>query len=120
MELLIQVLAEIGLQLLFEATVDGLTGRMKIDRSVGRFLLLTGLGVFSGLMSLLAFPQHFISRPLLRYGSLGLTPLLIGWLMAQIGRWRETRGRERSPLERFWAGWGFAFAFGLMRVTFAR
>ena len=46
--------------------------------------------------------------------------LVAGWAMSAFGKWQEKQGGVRASLERFWNGFAFALAMGLVRFFFAR
>ena len=121
MELFIQLLAELLLQLIFEGIFD-VTVRKQVSKEPAllRFVIFTVLGAVGGLVSLLVFRHHLVAAPWLRYLALLIIPVAIGLLMTKIGRVRRGRGGGDYSLEHFFASWGFAFAFGLMRTAFAQ
>lgn len=121
MEFFIQLLAELLLQLMFEGVAD-LTFRKWLSEEPGllRFAIFTALGTISGLLSLLFFRHHLVVDFTLRLLALFIIPVLVAFLMAKIGRMRRKRGGADHSLEHFFASWGFAFAFGLMRTAFAQ
>lgn len=119
MEFLFQFIFEILLQIVVEGIFSVAMGRIAANRPVIRAVLFLVLGAIAGGLSLLLFPSHIISLPLLRYAAVILVPVIIGYVMAEIGNRREKRGQEPRGLEHFVSGWGFAFAFGAVRVLCA-
>ena len=120
MEFIFQLLFEFFAQLLLEGIVDVACGRAGETRPTLRFFLFLLLGTIIGFFSLLVTSAHVITLPTLRYTAAIVVPVLIGLLMAWIGRLRARRGSPPNSLEHFSASWAFAFAFGAVRVVFAR
>lgn len=118
MEILVELLLEVGLQVFFELLGDAGVRTFKKDRLGNPYLAFFGymlLGVLFGALSLLVFDSSFISDESLRVFNLIITPVLVGALMAWIGKLMAKRGKGRIRLEKFLYGWVFAFSFALMR-----
>jgi hypothetical protein len=56
----------------------------------------------------------------LRVVNLVVTPLVVGSLMAVLGRWRAHRGESVLRIDRFAYGYLFALALALVRFWFAK
>ncbi|MCC7037232.1 MAG: hypothetical protein IT560_07970 [Alphaproteobacteria bacterium] len=76
-------------------------------------------GALMGAGSLIFFPQSFIHSESLRIANLILTPLLLGALMALIGRKRLANGEETVPLDKFSNAALFALGMAGVRFFFA-
>jgi len=124
-EFLFEILAELLLQIAFEALAElGFhslkntlqTPRNPILSTVGFFLW----GLLAGGISLWPFPASFINGATPRILNLAITPVAAGLLMMGIGQLRIRRGDDRMGLDRF--GYAFVFAFGmaLVRYHFAK
>lgn len=120
MEFLFQFIFEILLQIVFEGIFDIAFGRIAADRPVLRVVMFLAVGAIAGALSLLMIANHIIASRGLRYVAAVLVPIAIGNLMAIIGGHREKRGKEPRSLEHFFSGWAFAFAFGAVRVAYAK
>lgn len=113
-EILLQFLFELLLQgvfeLLAEAGFHGLAAPFSKERSAWATAIgHTIWGLIAGGVSLYLFPDAFLRAPGLRLANLAVTPAIAGLVMAQIGRWRDRRGDDILPLDRF----GYAFLFAL-------
>jgi len=120
-EFLFEILAELLLQILFEALAElGLhsikdtfrTQRDPFFSTIGFFLW----GLLAGGISLWPFPASFVHSAPLRLANLAVTPIAAGFLMLGIGQLRIRRGDERVGLDRF--GYAFVFAFGMALVRY--
>ena len=134
MEILLELIGELVIQLVIELLADGgchLIGRTKkrkqrkVAGPVGRAapVALAGrhllLGAICGALSLLLFRESFIGSGPFKVINLVITPVVAGYLMALIGRWRTRRGKQTLPLEQFLSGFAFAFALALVRFIWA-
>jgi hypothetical protein len=119
-EFIFQFIFELLLQVVVEGVFSIALGRVAADRPVVRVVLFLALGTVAGGVSLLIFPNHLISHRSLRYAGIVLAPIVVGYVMAQIGRVRANRGKEPRGLEHFVSGWGFAFTFGAVRILCAQ
>lgn len=128
MELLViffEFFAEIVLQLIFELGGDVLSNSYMRRRKqpAPNWAVVAGaaiLGALAGWLSLLVFPRSYLADPTLRLANLAVAPLVIGGIMALIGRRRLKKGEEPSQLERFFGGALFAFAMAGVRFLFAK
>jgi len=120
-EALLQFCGEILLQMLFELLVelgchkisDGLKQPKQPILSVVGF---TVLGLLSGGISLLIFPNSAIHEPIFRRLNLVVTPAIVGLIMATIGKARVNKGQNLVRLDRF--GYAFVFAFFMALIRF--
>lgn len=124
---LLQVVAELGLQLLLEILVElGMHSRSLNTvparkqsnpwvAGLGYFLL----GALVGMASLWPFPATFIDSEGGRVINLLITPVVAGLIMGALGAWRLRRGQELIRIDRFAYGYVFALGMGLMRFQFA-
>ena len=85
---------------------------------VAAFLWLA-LGAVTDGGSLIFFPHSFIHSEGLRIANLILTPLMLGAIMALIGRKRLANGEETIPLDKFSNAALFAFGMAGVRFFFA-
>ncbi len=113
---LLQALAEIALQIIFELFVE--LGLRSVHAVVWRPKplnpVLAGigyaiLGAAAGGVSLAVFPHSFIGTPWMRVANLLVAPLAAGAVMAAFGAWRQRNDQQLIRLNRF--GYGFLFAF---------
>jgi hypothetical protein len=119
-EFIFQLLFEFLLQFLFEGAFDVMFGKVNVNRPLRRFFMFLFVGAVAGAVSLAFVREHFITHGPLRYTAVLIVPVVIGFLMAQIGKLKRKRGAEPNSLEYFFSSWGFAFAFGAIRVAFAK
>ena len=124
-ELVLQFLFEVLLQgvfeLLAEAGFHAVSAPLSKQRpawvkAIGQSIL----GLIAGGISLYFFPEAFLRAPGLRLANLVVTPLIAGLAMAQIGRWRDRRGDDVLPLDRFGYAFLFALAMALTRYIWAK
>jgi hypothetical protein len=119
MELIFEFIAQLVFELIAELLTDRTFRHSAAGRSWGRFLLYFVIGGVLGGLSLLILPQHLIAQPGLRVLALISHPILLGGIMAYLGKRRARRADDAYGLEAFWPAWGFAFCFGLVRMVFA-
>lgn len=77
------------------------------------------LGALMGGGSLIFFPHSFIHSEGLRIANLIVTPLVLGALMALLGRKRLANGEEIVPLDKFSNAALFALGMAGVRFFFA-
>ncbi|MDI1227086.1 MAG: hypothetical protein PSY14_05325 [bacterium] len=82
-------------------------------------ILWLGCGAVMGAGSLVFFPHSFIHSESLRIANLIVTPLVLGAVMALLGRRRLDNGEEIVPLDKFGNAALFAFGMALVRFLFA-
>ena len=127
MEFLFEILFEVVLQLFGELLAElgcRAVGEVFEQRKF-RNPWLAGLGslllgAVAGALSLFLFHHHFIKTTPLRTVNLLFAPLVAGWLMWSIGRWRIQREKSTIRLESFWHGFVFALGMGLVRYCFCK
>ena len=121
MDELAQVLFELIFQFFFEALADVAWRQVpEPARTTVKILLAAAFAATLGFLSSLLFPTPFITAEPLAIAYLLLGPLLIGWVMARLGRLLERKDKRRTSLERFGYGWLFAFSFSLARFISTR
>ena len=115
-EILIQILAELFLQILFELGVRSLIvpSRKKSNPYLSFFGYVL-MGALAGFLSLLFFKELFIKGFQMQVLNLFITPLIAGFLMSYIGRVREKKGVALVRLDKFTFGFVFALAMALVR-----
>ncbi|QJW95978.1 hypothetical protein [Frigoriglobus tundricola] len=123
--LLIQVVFEVGLQVLICFGFDFATeGRHTGDErgSTGGCGWLVAFLVFGGLcggISLMVVPDLILPTLGLRLANLVLAPLFAG-TGSQLFAAHVWSARGADPRNHFWRGFGFALAFGLVRLAGSR
>lgn len=135
MELLLELLLSAGgvlLEFLFELLIELLGGALgnvigdRVPRAAGArerprawwaFVAYALLGALLGAGSLLLWPTHFMPTLAGRWAYLLLSPVVAGLVLAAVGAWRRKQGRVVLALDTFGCGWGFAFAFALVRFA---
>ncbi len=73
-------------------------------------------GALMGKISLFIHPYTFIHNPTLKIIVLLLSPLITGYAMHLVGKWRIKHNKEGVIIERF--SYGFALAFGISLVRY--
>ncbi len=116
-EFLIQFLGELLIDYGLRSLVDGQSARR---HPILSFVANVVLGLIVGGLSLLVFDHHLLQATWARVALLVILPPLAGWMMSAFGRWQERHGGERASLERFWNGFAFALAMGLVRFFWAK
>ncbi len=86
---------------------------------VAAAVLWFALGAVMGGGSLIFFPHSFIHSESLRIANLIVTPLVLGALMALLGRRRLANGEETVPLDKFSNAALFALGMAGVRFFFA-
>jgi len=121
MEIIIEILAEVVLQVLFELGFRSLIEPFK--KSSSPFLAFIGyavLGAIAGGISLLFIKEPLIINHNLRIVNLMITPCLAGLTMSILGRLREKQNLSLIRLDKFVWGFIFAFAMTLLRFLFSK
>lgn len=120
MEAILEVVLQLVLELVAELCGDVVLRRLAAQRGFGRALFYGIVGGVAGAFSLLVAPAHLMPDTSLRVVALMVNPVLIGLLMARLGRWRARRDKPEHGLEAFWPAWAFALCLGLVRVLWAK
>jgi hypothetical protein len=120
-ELFLEALIEIGGEFFFELGLRSLSEpfaprgeRSAILAGVGYALL----GLIAGGLSLLIFPNHFVSIERLHGISLLVSPVLAGLGMAGFGWLLKRTGKRRLRLDSFVYGFIFAFPMAIVRYIY--
>lgn len=115
LEIILQVIGETLVETVFQKLWSALWMRKALGTALALMLYL-GLGVITGWLSTLIFPQSFIRSSKLHGISLLITPLLAGLAMSGMGWIRRRQGKPVLQLDTF--GYGFVFAFGMALIRF--
>jgi hypothetical protein len=91
-----------------------------VERRLLAGLVYVFFGALGGWSTTLLFPDAFIQNETARIAYLVVVPVLIGFLMARVGRAMVERGKNQTSLETFWFGWLFALTFALVRYLATR
>ena len=123
-EFIAQFFGEFIVQFVFEALFEALVhSRDSTHPSRHRPLMIAfghaAWGCMAGALSLLIFPHSLLVGAAPRMAALVVVPVVAGLAMTVIGGWRERRGDERRPIDRFGYAYLFALAMALVRHTFA-
>lgn len=124
LEILFELLAELLFQIVGEVLVElGLHSLAEpFRRKPNVWLAVLGyslLGALLGAVSLWAFPDHLTRDGWPRWVNLLFTPVLAGFAMTLLGRWRARRGDMVLRIDRFAYGYLFALAVAIVRFKFA-
>lgn len=115
-ELIVQIIAEV----LAEFGLHSLAAPFR--RKANPWLTAAGyvlLGIAGGALSLLVVANQITPDGIARLANLAIAPLLAGFGMVMLGRWRAKRGDPRLGIDRFLYGYLFALSFALVRFVFA-
>ena len=116
-EVVIPVVGEIAFEILLHSLGEPFVSRER------RTPVLAGIvyflfGLILGGLSLLVFPRSFVRSENFHGISLLITPVVCGFVMAAIGRWRARHGDPLLRLDSFVYGFVFAFAMALVRFVY--
>lgn len=113
-EILLEFLSEIFMDLLFQ-----LGFRRLVD--IFKHPIIAGIvfGLISGFVSLLFFNELLITNVYLRVINLLVTPLVLGFIMSQLGKIYKRLGLPHSAIDSFAAGFCFAMAMTLVRFVYS-
>ena len=124
---LLQLVAEVVLQIVFEATAElglrSLREPFRRPQPLHPVLAAIGYAIFgaiAGGASLWLFPYLFISSQWLRAVNLVATPLAAGAVMGALGAWRRRRNEDLIRLDRFSYGFLFALAMAVVRFVWGQ
>ena len=123
-EFLFEVLGEFILQCLIQVSAElGFhTVAETFQRKPNPWMAAIGYGLFGAILgglSLLVFPNHLVVGGW-RIFNLVAAPIVTGFFMCLMGKWREKRGDELLRIDRFSYGYLFALSFALIRFYFAK
>ncbi|MFM9438270.1 hypothetical protein ACFDR9_005374 [Janthinobacterium sp. CG_23.3] len=125
LEFLLQLIGEGLLQLVLEALAElGFHSLAEpFRRPPNPWLAALGyalFGLLAGFISLFIVESHFLRERPLQILNLIVTPVLVGFAMAQIGAWRARRGDAVLRIDRFAYAYLFALAFAIVRFLCAK
>jgi hypothetical protein len=119
-EILVWLFVEVVIPFLGEALAEW--GFYAIGEKRGRrpapVLAMMGsllLGLAFGALSVWLLPEAMLKQPNLRLANLAIMPVVVGLVMAQIGRWREATGRGGLIMSRFSNAYLLALGIALVR-----
>lgn len=125
LEIVLEFFLEFVIQIVGEVTIESILHGIprpawlrKSWNTVIVVMLYAVLGIFTGFISILIFPNSFVRGETFHGISLLVTPLLAGLTMAGIGWLRQQKGKSVIPLDSFAYGFVFAFAMALIRLLF--
>lgn len=123
MELLFELLFELVLQVVLEVAAE--LGLRSVDESPRRspnpWIAAIGYSIVGGIcgaISLVIFPDLFVTSDTGRIINLIFTPMLAGLMMGAIGIWRLRRGDDLIRIDKFAYGYLFALNVALVRFYF--
>jgi hypothetical protein len=126
LEIVFEILVQGGAELIAEVVTHKSRKRKRARGIEPRPMnpVVTGLlwlagGAVMGAGSLVFFPHLFIHSESLRIANLIVTPLVLGALMALLGRKRLANGEEIVPLDKFSNAALFALGMAAVRFFFA-
>lgn len=127
MEFIFELLAQIVLEVLVQGVFElGGRGAFALFRkeglSVNRWLGVCGyilMGATAGGISIWLVPMHLLKSPALQILNLLLTPIILGIIFENMGRWKTKNDKPRYAVDRFSYGFTFALTMGLVRYFFA-
>ena len=123
MGVILQILAELILQIVCEALADFGIHQSKRKREINPIAAVIGYLIFGGVLgalSLIVFPESFIENHTFKLLNLVVTPLMLGSLMLVIGKMRKKKGKQTVRIEQFAFGFLFAFGLALVRYSFSK
>ena len=118
LELLWEFLLQGAFELIAELGFRGLGEPLKRRGPINPFLAAIGYllyGAIAGGVSLL-IPKMFVVPQVWRLANLFVTPIICGYAMAALGRFRSRRGSEPIRLDTF--SYGYLFALGMALVRY--
>ena len=120
-EVVLQLLAEIFIQVLFELGFHSLIEPFQRKPSaVVSFVGYSMLGGLAGAASCVFFQELFVKGQVLQLLNLLVTPLIAGSVLAYLGKLRKKKGVELIRLDKFAYGFAFALAMALARYFILR
>ncbi len=118
---LLEFLLQVVVEVLFHLGWSSIAEALEYKPTKNPSLAFTGyalLGLASGGLSLLVFPELFVHNAALRVANLLLTPVLAGLAMSAFGAWQESKSLTAIKLDSFTYGFIFAFGVALIRYLF--
>ena len=121
MEIILEILAEIFIQILFELGSHSLIEPFrKRPSAVWSFIGYLIFGALAGSVSCLFFKELLVKDTTFQIVNLFVTPVVSGYVMATLGKLREKKGVELIRMDKFAYGFAFAFAMALVRFFVLR
>jgi len=118
-EVILELLAEIALQIIGEALFEiGYRGARSASRRMPAIPAALGLAILGGAVgavSALLVPHRLISWKIAPVISLLVAPAVVGVFLHWFGIWRRRRGHATSHLATFYGGASFAFGSAVAR-----
>jgi hypothetical protein len=118
-EFLLQIVGELLIEMGLHSVDDAGRGRASQRSPWLAAVGYVGLGACVGALSLLVFPDLWVTHPTLRMVNLLVSPVAAGVGMALVGKWRAKRGQAVLRIDKFAYGYLFAFGLGFIRFVFA-
>lgn len=125
-EIILGAIWEIALQVIGQALIEfgfySLGEALQTKKDRNPYITAIGYilwGAIMGGLSLLIFPNSFISKLEYRILNLLFTPIAAGCAMSVIGNRRRKKGQDLIKLDSFSYGALFAFSTALVRYFFA-
>jgi len=122
-EVIAEVLLELFGELLLEAlvrTIGKFFSAVFKPGPLGAAVAAVALGATSGALSLAILPHPLVHPSRVHGISLLISPAITGLVMAQVGRFLRSRGKQTIRIESFAYGFAFAFAMEAIRLMFAK
>lgn len=117
MEIIIEILAEVFIQILFELGSHSLIEPFRRKPTAGWALVgYIFFGALAGAVSCVFFKELLVKETSYQILNLFVTPMASGYIMAVLGKMREKKGLELIRMDKF--AYGFAFAFSMALVRF--
>ena len=123
---ILQFFAELLLQVVFQALLElGIHAAKEPFRLPNPNPTIAAIGylifgAIAGVISIWAFPSHFITSNAGRIANVFATPFAAGFVTLLFGAWRRWRGDELLRVDRFAYGFLFALAMTVVRLFFAK
>lgn len=116
MEIILEILAEIFIQILFELGSHSLIEPFrKKPNAVWSLIGYLIFGAVAGGVSCIFFKELLVKDTPFQVLNLFVTPVVSGYIMAILGKFREKKGVELIRMDKFAYGFAFAFAMALVR-----
>lgn len=115
-------IAEIFFQFLFEGLEDLGFHQLSGKRRPHPFVSAIGYalsGVAFGAIRLSLLDKPFLNEQTWRIANVAITPVILGFAMAYLGKYRTKKRKKTVRLETFFNAYLFALGFALIRFFFA-